>query len=285
LIEAGFTGLVYDIATNPFRPARNRQATTLANLDAVAARVAASPDRLEWVTDRGGYDRAKRGGRLALWVALQGANAFAHDPSILDGPVGDRLHRITLIHLTNSVFGGTNQPIGRNRGITEAGREMVRRMNARRILVDLSHASKPTFWGAIEAHDPSLPPIVSHTGLEGVHPHWRNIDDDQIRAIADRGGVVGIMYQSAFLEAVPLFGRGKRSSIVAHIAHLVDRFGEDFAAIGTDYDGAITPPADLADVTHHPLLVQDFLDRGWSAERIHKILGRNYLRVVSAIRG
>jgi membrane dipeptidase len=125
---------------------------------------------------------------------------------------------------------------------------------------------------------------VSHTGVDGVRPHWRNLDDAQVRAIADRGGVIGVMYQSSFLEPVVLFGRGSRRSIVDHLEHVVRLVGDDFAAIGTDYDGAITPPADLPDVTAHPLLVQDMLDRGWAPQRILKILGRNYLRILQEVR-
>ena len=127
-----------------------------------------------------------------------------------------------------------------------------------------------------------MPPIVSHTGLDAVRRHWRNIDDAQIRAIADRGGVVGIMYQSNFLAPV-LLSCG-RSAILDHLDHLVRVGGEEVAAIGTDYDGMITPPHDLRDVTHHPLLVQDMLRRGWSEQRIRRILGTNYLRVVAAAR-
>ena len=158
----------------------------------------------------------------------------------------------------------------------------MQQCNRQRILVDLAHAGKETFWTALGVHDPSLPPIVSHTGVDAVHAHWRNLDDDQIRAIADRGGVVGVMYQSSFLESTLLWGR--RSKIVDHLEYIVDLVGDDVAAIGTDYDGAIIPPADLADVTHHPQLVQDMLDRGWSTDRIRGVLGANYLKVVRAIR-
>lgn len=284
LRAAGFTGIAYDIATNPFRPAHNRLATTLANLDHATERIAAHPDMLALVTDRAGYDRARAANKIALWLTIQGANAFAADPSVLDGPTGDRIHRITLVHLTNSVFGGTNSPLGRGAGITDAGREFVKRCNARKILVDLAHASKATFWSALEEHAPHLPPIVSHTGVEGVHPHWRNVDDAQIRAIADRGGVIGVMFQSAFLEPVRLFGRGRRARIIDHLSHIIDIVGDRFAALGTDYDGAITPPADLPDVTGYVLLVQDMLDRKWTADRIGRILGGNYLTVISNVR-
>ena len=72
--------------------------------------------------------------------------------------------------------------------------------------------------------------------------------------------------------------------ILEHLEHIIDVAGEDVAAIGTDYDGMIIPPKDLPDVTHHPLLVQDMLERGWKEERIRKVLGLNYLRVVEAVR-
>jgi membrane dipeptidase len=281
--EAGLTGVVYDIATNVFRPAANRLATTLANVERAAARIAAHPDHLALVTDRAGYDRAREAGLTAMWLSLQGGNAVSADPSVLDGPFGQRLHRITLIHLTSSDLGGTNSPglVG-DGGLTALGRDVVARCNAAKILVDLAHSGRVSFFDALEVHAPDLPPIVSHTGVSAVRPHWRNLDDEQIRAIADRGGVVGIMYQSSFLA--PVRWTCSRAAIVAHLQHVVDLVGEDFAAIGTDYDGMIVPPHDLLDVTHHPLLVQDLLDRGWSGERIGKVLGGNYLRVVAAIR-
>jgi len=282
LLEAGFSGVVCDIATNVFRRAPKRQEITLENLERLKRRVESFPEDLALVRNRAEYDRARARGRMAMFVALQGGNAVAEDPSVLDGSVGDLVHRITLVHLTNSRLGGSNTPGRRDRGLSGRGREFVRRCNANRILVDLAHAGKKTFWNALEVHDPALPPIVSHTGVEAVYRHWRNIDDDQIRAIADRGGVVGIIYASNFLEKHLLHGR--RVAIVDHLAHVVDLVGDDFAAIGTDYDGMIIPPRDLPDITHHPLLVQDMLDRGWPPERIRKVLGENYLRVVALAR-
>lgn len=280
LLEAGFTGIVADIATNVFRPARGRQDVTLRNLERVKARIERYPQQLALVRNRSEYDRARAAGRLAMWLALQGGNAL--QPETLDGPVGDLLHRITLVHLTSSPLGGTSSPLGRDRGLSGLGHAYVEQCNAARILVDLAHAGKATFWDALEVHAADVPPIVSHTGVAGVHPHWRNVDDRQIRAIADRGGVIGVIYHTMFLGQS--MWRGRRAAIVDHLQHVVDLVGEDHAAIGTDYDGLIVPPRDLPDVTAHPLLVQDMLDRGWSPDRIRKVLGGNYLRVVSAIR-
>lgn len=284
LREAGMTGVVYDLATNVFRREASRQVITLANLERCRRQIEAWPDDLAVARTRSEYDAAVAAGRTAFFLALQGGNALSHDPSVLLGPVGQELHRITLVHLKSSVLGGSNSPGQPENGITDRGREFVRLCNQARVLVDLSHAGRKTFWGALEAHDPTLPPIVSHTGMAGIRDMWRNIDDEQARAIGARGGVIGVVYQGNFLADVPAGFACKRSAIVDHLAHVIQVAGEGAASIGTDYDGVITPPSDLTDITHHPLLVQDMLDRGWSHTRIRGILGENYLRVVREIR-
>jgi membrane dipeptidase len=280
--EARLTGVVYDIATNVFRPAGNRLRTTLSNIERIRQRVAAHPEDFAIVTNRSGYTEARAKGQTALWLSLQGGNAISADPTVLRGELGQTLHRITLVHLTSSDLGGTSSPLGLDRGMSKLGGQVVEACNEAHILVDLAHAGKKTFWQALEAHRKDLPPIVSHTGLSSVRPHWRNLDDDQVRAIAERGGVIGVMYQSNFLA--PVLYSCSRAAILAHLERIIDVVGEDHAAIGTDYDGMIIPPHDLLDVTHHPQLVQDMLDRGWSEARIRKILGQNYLRVAESIR-
>jgi membrane dipeptidase len=282
LREASLTGVVADIATNPLRSQAGRLAATERNVAAIRARVAAWPEDLEIVTDRASYDRARAAGRMAVWIALQGGNALSANLSVLQGELGRVLHRITLVHLTSSDLGGTSSPWGIDRGITAKGRELVARCNEARVLVDLAHAGRATFFGALEVHAADLPPIVSHTGVAGVRRHWRNLDDDQIRAIADRGGVVGVLYHSLFLAPVLL--TCSRSAILDHLEHVIRIGGEEVAAIGTDYDGMIVPPRDLRDVTHQPQLVQDMIDRGWPEVRIRRVLGLNALRVVGAAR-
>lgn len=278
--EASLTAVVYDIATNPWRRPSRRVALTVQNLDRAVRRFATQPEHFVVIRSRADYDQ--RGDRTAIWLSLQGGNALEADPSVLDGPMGDQLHRITLIHLTSSVFGGTSSPLGGDPGLTTAGRDFIQRCNERRVIVDLAHAGKKTFWDAIAHHSQDVPPIVSHTGIDAVRPHWRNLDDDQIRAIAERGGVIGIMYQSSFLDKKLLYC--SRCRILDHMEHVMGLVGERFAAIGTDYDGMIVPPHDLPDVTSHPMLVQDMLDRGWSEPTIRGVLGENYLRVVAQVR-
>jgi membrane dipeptidase len=284
LREARLTGVVYDLATNIFRREASRQRVTLENVARCVRQIEAWPDDLGVARSRADYDRLVASGRTAFFLALQGGNAVAHDVGALEGSLGRDLHRITLVHLRSSVMGGSNTPGQPDAGVTERGRALIEACNRNRVIVDLAHAGRKTFWSALEAHDPTLPPIVSHTGLAGVRPLWRNIDDDQARAIAERGGVVGVIYNGHFLDRVASPLSCPRARILDHVEHMLNVAGEGTAAIGTDYDGIITPPSDLTDITHHPLLVQDMLDRGWSEDRIIGVLGGSYLRVVAAVR-
>ena len=120
---------------------------------------------------------------------------------------------------------------------------------------------------------------MSHTGVRAVHDVWRNIDDDQIRAIADTGGVVGIMYHSGFL------GESSAEAVVRHLEHVVDVGGEDCAALGSDWDGFIVTPRDMRTVTDLPVLLSAMRSRGFSDALVAKITGANYLRVVESVRG
>jgi membrane dipeptidase len=116
-----------------------------------------------------------------------------------------------------------------------------------------------------------------------VHEHWRNLDDEQIRAVAETGGTIGVMYQSSFLGDAYWGGRAVR--IVDHLEHIIKVAGEDFASLGSDWDGAIITPRDLPTCLELPRLVQLMLDRGWSHDRIHKVMGANWLRALSHLRG
>ena len=155
-------------------------------------------------------------------------------------------------------------------------------MNAKRCLVDLAHINPAGFWSAMEVHSPSLPVACTHTGVDGVHPHWRNLDNDQIRAVADTGGVVGVIFHGGFLDGSPF--RCDPEHVVYHLEHIISVGGEASAAIGTDYDGMIVPPRRLEDVTKLPVLVQIMRDRGWKDALIQRVLGGNAIRLFKSIR-
>ena len=275
--EAGMTGGVFSIATNPFRtsPAR-RRATLLANIERLQATLSADPG-VAVVSDMAGYRRARADGRMGCFLAVQGGNAVGADDV---ASLPDVVSRVTLVHLTRSSLGSPARPLGgRHRGLTAAGRDYVAALDARRIVVDLAHVNGPGFWDALAAHDPSTPAIVSHTGVRGVHDSWRNIDDDQVRAIAATGGGVGVMFHSGFL------GEGSAAAVVRHLEHVVDVGGEDCAALGSDWDGLIVPPRDMRTVRELPVLLAAMRARGFSDDRMAKVTGANYLRVVESVRG
>lgn len=284
MAEAGLTGVVLSIATNPFRRPARRTPTLVANVDRLRALVESHPDQLAVVNDLDGYRRARESGRLACFLAVQGGNALTAADDLDRMPL-NLLSRITLVHLTASAVGAPSAPSLRRRhtgGLTPVGAALVEACNERRVLVDLAHIDRRGFWDALAVHDPSLPVLVSHTGVRGVHDVWRNIDDEQIRAVADRGGVVGIMFHSAFLGDP--FWRGSAEAIVRHVEHVVRVGGEGAVALGSDFDGMIVPPRDLSTVTQLPVLAQRMLDRGFTPKLVAKVLGANYLRVVGTIR-
>jgi membrane dipeptidase len=284
LREAQLTGATWVVTTNPLRGSAGRLRATLANLRRLTSRLGEAPDEVAVVRSVAEYRTARAAGLHAAFIGIQGGNAL-DAPDALEQLPELLVLRITLVHLSSSSLGTTSSPLAgsADAGLTPLGRDFVRRLNAARIFVDLAHVSRRGFFDAIEVHDRSQPLLVTHTGVCGVHQHWRNLDDAQIRAVAETGGTIGVMYQSSFLGDPPWAGRAV--SIVDHLSHVVRVAGEDFASLGSDWDGAIVPPRDMPTCLELPRLVELMLRRGWRPERIQKILGGNFLRVVQALRG
>lgn len=285
--DGGLDGGMWSITTNPFRTAKGRLRTFQRNLKRFRALVDGSEGRLAFARTRAEYDAARTGGaEHVIMLAIQGGNALEAAP---EGPaaVPDRLlTRVTLVHLTNAGFGASSAPVHvlrRDKGLSERGRRFVEQCNTERVFVDLAHIHRDAFWDAVEVHDQSQPLIVTHTGVNGVKPHWRNLDDDQLRAVAETGGVVGIMAQGSFLSRRG--GPRDGAMLVEHMEHVIDVAGEDAVALGTDYDGAISPPRDIrSGEVAYPRLVQHMLDRGWSEDRVAKAMGQNFLRCFGDLR-
>lgn len=285
--EACITGGTWIITTNPARPSENRAQTFARNLDRIQRELGRCPDDVAIVRTAAEYRAARAEGKHGAFLGIQGGNALDHleDGSALDLIPDQLILRVTLVHLSTSRLGVTSSPLsmGSGDGLTKRGRDYVRALNHRKIFVDLAHISRKGFFDALEVHDRTQPVMVTHTGVAGVTPHWRNLDDEQLRAVADLGGTVGVIFHAPFLGD-PLWG-GKASSIVRHIEHIVNVVGDDHASLGSDWDGMIVTPRDMPTCLELPRLVQAMLDRAWSAERIHKVLGGNFLRTVAALRG
>lgn len=283
--EAGVSGATWVITTNPWRRREHRPDVFLENLRRLQGILESVPGDVAVVRNAAEYRKARDAGLHAAFLGIQGGNALDREPDALDLIPDDLVLRVTVVHLSSSRLGTTSAPGARrpDQGLTRAGREFVERLDAKRIFVDLAHINRRGFFDAVEVHDPSHPLIVTHTGVSGVTPHWRNLDDAQLRAVADTGGTVGVMYQSSFLGDSHWGGRAE--SVVRHLAHIVETVGEDHASLGSDWDGAIVPPRDLPTCLELPRLVDLMLKRGWSPDRIRKILGANFLRAVASLRG
>jgi microsomal dipeptidase-like Zn-dependent dipeptidase len=222
-------------------------------------------------TDSASIRRNHDEGRLSYFFGIEGAHALERDVSRVSELRRAGVLFIGLVHLSDNEVGGSSS--GSDRGLTAFGRELIARMNREGVLVDLAHASPRTFAEAIEATE--LPPLVSHAGARGVHDTWRNLSDEQIRAVARRGGVVGAMLAPPALEEPSL------EEAMEHLERIVEVGGEDCAALGSDFDGYVEP---AIDVTGLPQLTELMLRRGWSEERIRKVLGGNVLRVLGTAR-
>jgi membrane dipeptidase len=222
--------------------------------------------------DSSSIRRNLEAGKLSYFHGVEGAQALEGDLSRVSEIRRRGVLFIGLVHLSDNEVGGSSS--GSDLGLSPFGRELIEEMNRNRVLVDLAHASTRTFFEALELT--SLPPLVSHTGVRSVHDNWRNLSDDQIRAVAERGGVVGVMLAPPGLREPSL------EEAVLHLERVIEVGGEDSAAIGSDFDGYVEPPIDASGL---PALTELLLRRGHSEERIRKVLGENVLRVLDAAAG
>ena len=190
------------------------------NLDRLVAIFDGAPAEVALCRTAADYRAARAGGRHAAFIGIQGGNALDGDLA-LESFDASRLIKVTLVHLSTSSLGTTSAPslvFGGGSGdgaLSDRGRELVRALNRHRIFVDLAHINRRGFFDAVAVHDRSQPLLVSHTGIAGVHRHWRNVDDEQLRAVADTGGVIGVMYQSSFLGEPAAAAAPSASSITS----------------------------------------------------------------------
>lgn len=163
-------------------------------------------------------------------------------------------------------------------GLTEEGVELVKRMNGLGVTLDLSHLNEKCFWEAIELTE--LIPIATHSNARALTDHPRNLRDDQLLAISERGGVTGIVLYNQFLKTGE--GTPTLEDVFAHADYMVGLCGEDHVGIGSDMDGARIEdfPEELRKISDLPRIADYFLEKGYSEERVRKIMGGNFLRVM-----
>ena len=268
---------MWSITTNPFRTAAGRYRAWQQNLQRAQQLIERSLGQLQVVRSPNDLEAAQRSGKHGVLLAVQGANAWDGAPD-LDTVLADGVvTRATLVHLTDSSLGATSSPLSlrRNKDLRPRAAEVIAALNRHRAFVDLAHIHPTGFWQALALTDRDHPPIATHTGVTGVTPHWRNLDDQQIRAIAERGGVVGVMAAGNFLARN---GRtGDLGAYLAHLEHVLKVGGAQVAAIGTDLDGAIVPPAEMRNNIPYLTLVAAMLQAGWPRHQVAAVCSGNFL--------
>lgn len=208
-------------------------------------------------------------GRTSAVLGVEGAQALEGRPERVGELRARGVRFMSLTHLANNELGGSSTPLMGDRPLTALGREVLAAMGAARMPVDVAHASRRTVSDA--AAFPGARLFCSHTGVSGAHPSWRNLDDAALRLLADRGGVVGIIFGTIYL------GGRSLADVVRHVEHALDVAGEDAVAFGSDFDGMVPLPRGLRDVTEVPRLV-DALSRRRPASVVEKVAWRNWVR-------
>ena len=211
--------------------------------------------------------KAKKRGQVALLPALEGADG-------LEGKIENlrELHRrglrlVQLLHFVDNNLGSNQIPPHDGRGLTEFGREVVREANRLGIIVDLAHANTPTIMDVLTVS--RHPIIFSHTGVKALHEGNRYVTDDEIRAIAATGGVIGI-WPAAALRTIP--------EMVRHIDHIKKLVGIDHIAIASDLRGMQYIDA-FGEEANFRAITQGLIDAGYTDEEIGKVMGGNFFRL------
>lgn len=163
-------------------------------------------------------------------------------------------------------------------GLTDLGKELVKFMNKRRILIDLSHLNEKGFWDVEKLTDAPL--VATHSCAWELAHSARNLTDKQLEAVGKSGGVVGINFHKGFLRADGDWARKTSvTEIARHARYVANKIGEDHVALGSDFDGAAMPE-DLKDVAGLPNLLRALEDVGFTGESLKKVAHGNWLRVL-----
>lgn len=279
-------------------------ATTVAEVDQWKAEIARHPDALLLATGGADIRRAKADGKIGVILGFQNLEMLGDDVNRIDqfADAGVSVFQLTYNGL-NALGGGSMTP--GTTGLTPFGRDVVARLNARRLIVDLSHSAEQT---CLDALDVATAPIaITHTGCRALTDLPRNKSDVELRRVAESGGFIGIYF-------MPFLAIGRNATaddIVAHLEHAIDVCGEDHVGIGTDSSmtaiddmvgfrrafaaeiearrkAGISASGEEADIMPFAIdmtgprqlveLADRLARRGHSERRIDKILGENFLR-------
>ena len=295
---------------------------TLDMIDSVYRAVERHPNDLVFATSVADIRRAKKQGKIAALMGIEGGHAIEDSlPTLREFyRLGVRYMTLTWNNTNNWADAGRGEK--KHNGLTDFGREVVREMNRLGMMVDVSHVSDKTMSDALEVS--KAPIIASHSSARALSNVPRNIPDDLLKKIGDKGGVIQVNFYSVFVDAATVGPQSDArearlkaeqdainqkykddperraeesdkleaanplpplplSKLIDHIDHIAKVAGIDHVGIGADFDGANDMPEGARDVSMLPNITYELLKRGYSEKDIRKILGENLLRVMSEV--
>lgn len=230
----------------------------------------------------GAVDEARtvrRGGGVPMMLLVEGADAFEGRIGQLDKWRARGLAVLGIVGGRTNGFADAAVAPRSDGGLTDQGVALVERCEALGILVDLTHASAETFWDLLTR--PSSRVVVTHSAARALRDHPRNLTDVQILGLKRRGSVMGLLFNPDFLTE----GQGASiEDVVNHILHFKRLGALDALALGTDFDGVVTPRG-LEDASRLPRLTEMLAARGLAPDEIAGLLGENALRLLEAAQG
>lgn len=278
------------------------------------------PDEIALVTDAKSLQQTVSQGKIAAVIGVEGGHMIESRIDYLDSLFARGARYLTLtwnnsVDWATSATDETRHPEKlKSKGLNDFGRQVIHRMNELGMMVDLSHVGRQTFFDVMEIT--TKPVLVSHSNAYALMAHARNLQDDQIKAVAENGGVICLNFYSGFLDpmhyakinrlyekyttakdTVPRSSdfkyrrlpaaakeqlRPPLSLLLDHIDYMVRLAGIDHVGIGSDFDGISSTPKGLDDCSDFPKITEGLLQRGYSEIAVRKILGENVLRLMRA---
>ncbi|MDR5651700.1 dipeptidase [Ruixingdingia sedimenti] len=271
----------------PLGPDRAR-VVTLAMAGILVRMARARPDAIRLCTTAAQVEAARAAGAIGAVMHLEGAEAIGPDLAELEVLHAAGLRSIGPVWSRDNIFGQgvpfrfpSGPDIGG--GLTEAGKRLVAECDRLGIMIDLSHLNEAGFWDVAAISDRPL--VATHSCVHALCPSARNLTDRQLDAIAERGGVVGLNFAVQFLRPDGARDPDTAPDLLArHLAHLVDRLGEGGVALGSDYDGALTPRA-VGGAEGLPVVIAAMRAAGFGEALVNRICWENWLGLVRRVIG
>jgi membrane dipeptidase len=229
-------------------------------------------------------EKNRDAGKLSGMLTIEEGAVLKGNPYVVRSlyQLGVRMLTLTWnfeneIGYPNTIVKAKDYDPSRHYGLKPEGIEIVREMNRVGMIVDVSHLGDDGFWDVVKYCDG--PFVASHSDARAVCNHTRNMTDDMIRALADKGGVMGLNFCGDFLNPN---GKSRVEDMVRHAKHIIGVGGSDILGLGTDYDG-IDGDLELDHCDKMPLLAQEMERQGFSTEQIEKIFHGNVLRLYQEV--